>query len=395
MNRTLLKAFAAGFASAAVATSIFAATIVSESVTPGSSNAADPAPGRMESRMQSRTEDARDIPLVEWSAPQFFNAPSGVTSSMPGFQAKGVTAKAALDLATFIPIAPCRLVDTRGLFSPVYAGGPFSAGQTRVYRASGNCGVLAGNDRVKAVSLAVTTPPTAASGDIEVVSEAATLGSTVVMVIQAGQWNSATTVSAVDPQGDFKVQLRGTPGDVVIDINGYYASVSQSQSDFINVDGSYSAGLFFVYNHNPAGAAIRGYNTGGISDVNLALGNNAIDIATGGIRIRNSGLNTSGAAFVHKVSAATRMCGNDAYSVIDHPDLNDVPRAIIIITPVENYNNSTGATGTNGPSATTYTPMVQYLAPGVCAPNGRWSIRRSDNTVHVDGTGFNVLVLSP
>jgi hypothetical protein len=89
------------------------------------------------------------------------------------------------------------------------------------------------------------------------------------------------------------------------------------------------------------------------------------------------------------------MCGNDAYSVIDHPDLNDVPRAIIIITPVENYNNSTGATGTNGPSATTYTPMVQYLAPGVCAPNGRWSIRRSDNTVHVDGTGFNVLVLSP
>jgi hypothetical protein len=48
----------------------------------------------------------------------------------------------------------------------------------------------------------VTTPPTAASGDIEVLSEAATLGSTVIMVIQAGQWNSATTVSAVDVDGD-------------------------------------------------------------------------------------------------------------------------------------------------------------------------------------------------
>src|SRR4051794_2947236 len=34
---------------------------------------------------------------------------------------------------TYTPVTPCRLIDTRGLFSPVYAGGAFATNEVRTY----------------------------------------------------------------------------------------------------------------------------------------------------------------------------------------------------------------------------------------------------------------------
>jgi hypothetical protein len=133
MKRTLLKALGVGLALTTVATSVFAAAVVS-----GPAPLASTGGARDDGGVAARSEVARDIPIVNWSAPQLFNPEVGVSGNLPGFAAAGISGKASLILSTFIPIAPCRLVDTRGAFSPVYAGGPFSAGQTRVYRASGN-----------------------------------------------------------------------------------------------------------------------------------------------------------------------------------------------------------------------------------------------------------------
>ena len=63
------------------------------------------------------------------------------------------------------------------------------------------------------VSLAVTTLPTPASGDVEVIASGVTLGNTVLMVIQAGLWNSADTVTGVNSAGSFQIQVRSTPAE--------------------------------------------------------------------------------------------------------------------------------------------------------------------------------------
>ena len=100
------------------------------------------------------------VPIVNWTVPQFFGGPSGVVSSMAtsfAADASKVNVKSIdLGLTVFRPINPCRLVDTRGLFNPVYGGGAFSAGETRTYHTLGNCGLPNLTNRIKAVSLAIT-----------------------------------------------------------------------------------------------------------------------------------------------------------------------------------------------------------------------------------------------
>jgi len=344
-----------------------------------------------------------DTAGFNWAAPQFYDPKPGFSTNLPGLGAAGFSSKNELAVSTFVPITPCRLVDTRGVFSPVYAGGAYTAGQTRVYRASGNCGVPAGASRIRAVSLAVTTPPTAASGDIEVLSEAAALGNTVVMVIQAGQWNSATTVSAVDNDGDFKVQLRGTSGHVVIDINGYYAGANEvtASYDYVSITGAFAAtgGVLFVRNSSTLGAAINAYNSGGGGNVMLADGKRAVNISSGSLAVEDSGVQTrQTTAMVHKVNTSNSfgtgngtLCpGFPSYTVVDNIFANGNPRAILIVTPVEYYDSGT----VNVTSFGAY-PVAAFYAPGgTCLGTGYWTLRRLDGTPHANGVGFNILVIT-
>jgi len=338
-----------------------------------------------------------DVPIVPWSAPQFFESPRGVVSNMTGAAAFAGTpvAKDGLVLNTLVSITPCRLVDTRGAFSPaIPSPGPFAANEIRTYRIPGNCGVTSGSGRVKAVSLAITTPPTAASGDIEVVPDGATLGSTVVMVIQAGQWNSATTVSGTDADGDIKVQLRGTAGHVVIDINGYYAAPAVGNvTDYIAVIGRYDGdgGLLFAQTSSTSGGAVRA--VGPNADVRLAQGAHAIDVAEGSLRVRGAGLGTGTFVFRHQVNSAVwpsgTLCGAgagfNAVSVIDHPHANVNPVALLIVTPVA------AVAGVN-PTASYFV----FYGPG-CPGNAatRWSIVTVNSVPIQNGLMFNVMVVRP
>src|SRR4051794_32433456 len=227
-------------------------------------------------------------PLLNWTAPQPLEREPGITAS-PRLSAP-LTAKtpekAILTLSSFIPLSPCRLVDTRGVFSPVYAGGPFAANEARVYSAAGNCGIPTGSNRVQGVSVAITTPPTAASGDIEVIKNGAPLGNTVAMVLQAGQWNSVSATPGVDAAGNFQVQLRSTPGDVVIDVNGYYGTTDTANNDLLVINGKNdSPGGVLVVNTTttqPFSGAINAQNLASGTGVLLAEGGNAAIDVTGG-----------------------------------------------------------------------------------------------------------------
>lgn len=350
------------------------------------------------------------VPILNWTAPQFMNLPATAGTNLsvaataapsgPAGKPAGGHQKVQLDLATLIPLPPCRLVDTRGLFNPVYgSGGPFASFEVRVYRASGNCGIPAGNNRVKGVSLAVTTMPTPASGDVEVVSESAPLGGTVLMVIQAGLWNSATTVSPVDAEGDIKVQVRLTAADMAIDVNGYYAAPDPANTaDLYYVNGNYNAdgGLLYVQTASTIGAAVRGF--GPNADVRLAQGNNAIDVADGGLRVRGAGANTDTMLFRHVVDTAGSfgaggtLCnvGTPTASVIDNTTTNGNPNALLIITP-----RALNSVGPAPPIGKTYFAIYDDTGACVAAANNKWLIKTVDGSALVNGQQFNVLVATP
>ncbi len=344
-------------------------------------------------------EDAQpaspDIPLVNWSAPQFFGGGTGITTSMslPRVLANGkVNTKNDLGMSVFVAIAPCRLVDTRNAFSPAIltpGATPFAAGETRTYRTQGNCGLPVGTSRIFAVSLAITTLPAANSGDIETVPHGATLGGTVDMVVQANQWNSVSKVVRVDTNGDFDTQVRITSGHLAIDINGYYADVSNAQpGDFYSVRGNYQVdgGLFFSQNESSIGAAIRAFNNGSGSDVALAQANNAIDILAGQIRVREAGNNTSTPAYIHQISAGS-LCPDTRYTRLNQAHVSGANASAGQILFVQEASHG----GTN---ETTPKLLRAVFAANICnTAAGSWYL--FTNGAFAVGETYNVLVINP
>jgi hypothetical protein len=354
---------------------------------------------------RATTVEKMNPPLQNWSAPQFLDATQGVSASRTmNLPSDKVSTKTVLNAISFTAIVPCRLVDTRGVFSPVYAGGPFAAGEIRTYRTQGNCALPAGTNRIEAVSIAITTPPTSVTGEIETVPHGGVLGNTVDMVIQASQWNSVSAVVKVDVNGDFDTQLRYTPGNVVIDVNGYYTQLNAANtSDYFNVVGNYTldGGLLYSNEGGAIGAAINAQNSVG-SSVHLAQGVNAIDVVGGGLRVRGAGVNSPTTVLTHKVDTSNplgtgtgTLCGGfPAYSVIDNPYSNGNPNAILLVT--ENQNNNNGGTTGSETHVGTY-----WLIPGNACTNSataanKWAIVINHGSgSYVSGTQYNVMIVTP
>jgi hypothetical protein len=350
----------------------------------------------LEGAQADPTAASPDIPLVNWSVPQFLGG-SGVTTSMslPRAVANGkVNTKNDLGMSVFVTITPCRLVDTRNLFGPAIitpGAAPFAAGETRTYRTQGNCGLPVGTSRIFAVSLAITTIPAANSGDIETVPHGAALGGTVDMVFQADQWNSVSKVVKVDTNGDFDTQVRMVSGQLhlAIDINGYYADVSNAQpGDFYSVRGTYQVdgGLFFSQNESAIGAAIRAFNNGSGSDVALAQGNNAIDILAGQIRVRDAGNNTSTPAYIHQINAGN-LCVDTRYTRLNQGHVSGANASAGQILFVQEASHG-------GINETTPKLLRAVFAANVCnTVAGSWYL--FSNSAFAVGETYNVLVINP
>ena len=334
------------------------------------------------------------IPLVNWTVPQFFGAPAGVTSSMASsFAATAgrTTTKSDLGMSVFKSLTPCRLVDTRGLYSPVYGtGGPFATNEIRTYSVQGNCGIPVGANRVKAVSIAITTLPSDVSGDIETVAHGAPLGNTVDMVVQTPLWNSVSKIVRVDANGEFDMQVRYTHGDLAIDINGYFVDVnSANTADFYSVRGAYAidGGLFYSENSSAIGAAIRAYNSASGSDVALAQGANALDIAAGQIRVRGAGNNTSTPAFIHQVSAQN-LCPDTHYTRLEESHVFPALAGQLLFVQEAAH---TGAVDASVPKLI----RAVFITSGSCNTLVQNSWFLYTNGAFALGETYNVLVISP
>jgi len=344
-------------------------------------------------------------PLVNWPAPQYFNAPRGAFSADGSFGHKVGSTKAARTLATFIPVTPCRLVDTRGLFNPVYAGGAFANNEVRAYTAAGNCGIPLGNNRIQAVSVAVTTLPTQSSGDVEVIANNVVPGGTVLMVIQAGLWNSATTQTGVDSAGIFKVQVRLQPSadtstNLAVDVNGYYAAMDPANmTDFFSIVGNFTGdgGLLDITEQGTIGAALRAVGLGG-TDVRLAQGANAIDIRQGGIRAAGAGVNTPTFAFIHQTTSGIN--GNICNAAVE-PTLSDHYTRIANAQTFSALGDLSGLLlfvqqrggGTTKAAAVVYA-VGKKCADAAAATGNGWYLFNSASPF-ADGEAYNVMVIQP
>ncbi len=345
---------------------------------------------------------AYDIPLVDWSVPQFLGGSPGVVNSMGtmGVTAKAPVEKLDLGMSVFTAITPCRLVDTRGAFSPVYAGGPFAINEIRTYQAAGNCGLPVGSNRIKAISIAITTLPASASGDVETVPHGSPLGNTVDMVAQANQWNSVSKIVRVDSSGSFDMQIRSFSDNVAIDINGYYADVSQTNNDFYSIRGKYAVdgGLFYSENSSAVGAAVRAFNSdpalntdsAGAGDVRLAQGHNAIDIAGGQIRVR-AGVGIAPPAFIHQVAAAN-LCTDTHYALLDEANVSPPNSQANQMLFVQEAAHS-GSADLSAPKNIRTVFLSSFSCDGSTTLTNSWYL--FTDTAFASGQTYNVLLINP
>ena len=149
----------------------------------------------------------------------------------------------------YTPVTPCRLVETRGTFPAVYQGNgtpahtadPFAANEIRTYTIQGGNSVctsqLPSGLGPVAVQLQVFgIPTTPASGDIEILPQGSTFGSTATEVfIGSIAFNTVSTTAGINlVNNEISVQVRGGKANLAMDVVGYFRTPGNYSIDFID-----------------------------------------------------------------------------------------------------------------------------------------------------------------
>lgn len=251
---------------------------------------------------------------------------SVVVSALTAQAADGAPATAkALGDATqdvvYVPVTPCRLVETRGTFAAVYqGGGAFPGGTTRTYTLQGGNGVclsqLPASATPGAVQLQVFGIPTSsASGDIEVLPQGGAFGATASLVYLGNNaFTSAAVTSLVNVANkQISVQVRGGGAHVAIDVVGYFrapgnillanstsaaaGNIMKPEGVFLhnhgdsNTFGGVYAGNFSVTGYANTGFGRYALNSATTADLSTAVGTNALANTTSGDK--NTAIGTS------------------------------------------------------------------------------------------------------
>ena len=150
------------------------------------------------------------------------------------------------DDVVYTPVTPCRLVETRGTFPAVYQGDqtpahtadPFPANGIRTYVIQGGNSVctsqLPSGLHPAAVQLQVFGIPVGgASGDIEILPQGSTFGSTATEVyIGSIAFNTVSTTAKINTaNNEISVQVRGGKANLAMDVVGYFRTPSNYGSD--------------------------------------------------------------------------------------------------------------------------------------------------------------------
>jgi hypothetical protein len=181
--------------------------------------------------LASQSLQERSVPLHNWSAPRKVRRSELQTQQRtptPKFQLPGGVTS---DVLVFVPLAPCRVADTRpGSGYPALGSTPLAALTPRTLPIAGSCGVPSPNP--------VFGGPEAYSLNVTVVPPSGTLGGyllvypnpvTPIPLVASMTWNpgasfqSNAVITAASLDGSVNVAADFAT-NVVIDINGYYAA---------------------------------------------------------------------------------------------------------------------------------------------------------------------------
>jgi hypothetical protein len=181
---------------------------------------------------------------------------------------------------TYVPVTPCRLVETRGSFAAVYqGGGAFGGGTIRNYTIASGNGVCVsqlpdGLDPA-AVQLQVFGIPTSSfsSGDIEILPQGSAFGSTATLVyLGSVAFTSVSTTARVNlANNQIGVQVRGGGANVAIDVVGYFKAPPDVDLTYATATGNAIRVLSTnASNTSPAIEAHEAGNASAVYGVNVA-----------------------------------------------------------------------------------------------------------------------------
>jgi hypothetical protein len=224
----------------------------------------------------------RTAPLTNWPAPRHLQR-SQVQAQQrvatPKFQQSGGITN---DVLTFVPMAPCRLADTRPSSGHTALGStPLAANTPRNLPIAGACSVPTGAI-AEAYSLDVTVVPVAPTGGGYLLVYPNPETPVPVNTVASMTWNPAASyqsnavISAASSDGSVNIVVN-SPSDVVVDINGFYAAPSNASED--TALGSGALATNSGSNNTAFGYQALNANTGGL---NTAIGDSALFMATSG-----------------------------------------------------------------------------------------------------------------
>jgi hypothetical protein len=311
-----------------------------------------------------------DIPVQGWPVDVLggiskLNALNGTGMPQP---------KAASDPSTvFRPIAPCRLIDTRGQPAAISIGGVFTPTQRRTVAPNGACGIP--TSFVKGLSLAVITlnyTPNS-GGYIAILPPGAPVTAIADVFNIGSSWSSAAYNTNTSLAGAFDIYVESATAEIAIDVNGYYQDM-----DFVDIGGQE-----LDYSGNPVGDVLEARNTGSggaLAGSAAGPGGRALTLYGGSISVAGAGVNTTGPAFIHRVLAT---CSGGTASNINHPMLNGASNALVYLTP--RYS---------GVAPAVVPPAGPFRARyGLCSAN-QWAIQNASGAMTVNSE-FSVLVIKP
>ncbi len=298
-------------------------------------------------------------PISNWTAPAFWSpAPAKASSTSR-------RALASTDLSgplPFIPVTPCRVADTR---SASYNSGAFqdgtpslAAGVTRAFFVKGSCGIPA---NAQAVSLNATAVNQSARGYLALWPGGTTWPGTSTLNFPAVATSAVANAAVVplsgcaSPCADLDA-VSPANLDVVLDVNGYYASTLNSGEQLL-VTANTGAGA--IRGVNASGDGVQGETAGGGSSgvygKNTGGGKGVFGASTSGSGVE--GGSTSGPGVrggsstgsgVYGATAGTSGAAGAAGVWGDSHDYFGVWGTSVAGDGVHGTTNSTSAAGVSG-----------------------------------------------
>src|SRR5581483_1925212 len=183
--------------------------------------------------------------------------------------------------SNFIPVTPCRVVDTRNATGP-FGGPALSAGESRSFSVpSSSCSVPS---NASAYSFNIAVVPPGFLGVLTVYPTGAPLPNTANLNDYTGLVLSNAAVVAAGANGAISV-FASHPTDVIIDINGYFMPQSNSTSTAVGTGasngGAQNTAVGFnslQLNTGTSNTAVGSYSlsANGTGSNNTALGSSAL-----------------------------------------------------------------------------------------------------------------------